>query len=219
MNIDVPQERIEEFRRRWRIRELMPFGSVVRDDFRPDSDVDVLVTFEPDAAHTLFDIAEMQEEIEELFGRDVDMVERTSLVNPFIRAAVLQPDRPRLTPAEQDLAYLWHMRDALGKLARYVAGKTYADFEGDTLLQDGVVRQLRIVGDTASRVSDETAARCPEVPWGRVAGFRSVISHENDRAKLRRIWTAVGDQVPALTAQLAAIFAELGNDAEHDTAA
>jgi len=219
MNIDVPQERIEAFRRRWRIHELMPFGSVVRDDFGPDSDVDVMVTFEPDAAHTLFDIAEMQEEIEEIFGRNVDMVERTSLVNPFIRRAVLQPGRPRLTPAEQDLAYFWHMRDALRKLARYVAGKTYADFEGDTLLQDAVVRQLRIVGDAASRVSDESAARCPEVPWARVAGLRTVVSHENDRAKLRRIWTAVVEQVPALTAQLTALFDELESDAEHDTAA
>jgi len=48
-NIDIPMDRIEEFCRRWKIREFSLFGSVLREDFRPDSDVDVLVSFEPDA--------------------------------------------------------------------------------------------------------------------------------------------------------------------------
>ena len=48
-NIDIPMDRIEEFCRRWKIRDFSLFGSVLREDFRPDSDVDVLVSFEPEA--------------------------------------------------------------------------------------------------------------------------------------------------------------------------
>lgn len=93
MNIEVPQERIEAFCRKWKIRELALFGSVLRDDFRPDSDVDVMVIFEPDARHTLFDRAEMIEELKEIFGRDVDLVRKDRISNPFRREHILAHHR------------------------------------------------------------------------------------------------------------------------------
>lgn len=83
--IPVHQEQIEAFCRRWQIRQLALFGSVLRDDFRPDSDVDVLVEFEPNARHTLFTFVEMQEELSELFGREVDLVQKGAVTNPFVR--------------------------------------------------------------------------------------------------------------------------------------
>lgn len=89
MQIEVPRERIEAFCRKWKIRELALFGSVLRDDFRPDSDVDVLVTFRPDATHTLFDRVEMVEELKEIFGRDVDLVRKDRISNPFRRKNIL----------------------------------------------------------------------------------------------------------------------------------
>jgi predicted nucleotidyltransferase len=58
------------------ITEFALFGSILRDDFRPDSDVDVLVTFVPDAKWGLFKLVEMQQELETLVGRDVDLIER-----------------------------------------------------------------------------------------------------------------------------------------------
>ena len=85
MNIEVPQDRIEAFCRKWKIREFALFGSVLRDDFRADSDVDVMVSFEPDAHHTLLDRLDMQDELEEMFGRKVDLVRRELIENPFIR--------------------------------------------------------------------------------------------------------------------------------------
>jgi predicted nucleotidyltransferase len=89
MNIEVPRERIEAFCRKWKISELALFGSVLRDDFRPDSDVDVLVTFAPDARHSLFDVSDMHEELREMFGREVDLVQKKLIENPFIRHHVL----------------------------------------------------------------------------------------------------------------------------------
>jgi len=65
------------------------FGSVLRSDFRPNSDIDLLVTFTPDATWSLFDLIQMQEELEDLFGRPVDLVERDTIRNPFRKRTIL----------------------------------------------------------------------------------------------------------------------------------
>lgn len=83
--VPVGQEQIAAFCRTWKIREFALFGSVLRDDFRSDSDVDVLVTFAPEADHSLFDHLRMEEELGRMFGRRVDMVEKQALDNPFVR--------------------------------------------------------------------------------------------------------------------------------------
>ena len=86
----MPEDRLAEFCRRWQIVEFALFGSAVRDDFGPESDVDVLVTFTPDAPWSLFELVEMQDELKSIFGRDVDLVEEEALKNPFRRRAILR---------------------------------------------------------------------------------------------------------------------------------
>lgn len=90
VKIDIPQDQLAEFCRKYRIRKLAVFGSVLREDFRPDSDVDVLVEFEPKASHSLFDLARMESELAELFHRKVDLVEVSALKNPFRRHEILR---------------------------------------------------------------------------------------------------------------------------------
>ena len=87
--ISLPKERIATFCRRWKITEFAVFGSVLREDFRHDSDVDVLVTFTPDAEHSLLDIVQMQDELAEISGRAVHLVEAQGLRNPFRRHEIL----------------------------------------------------------------------------------------------------------------------------------
>ena len=91
--IPVNQASIEDFCRRWRVAELALFGSVLRDDFRADSDIDVLVTFEPGAPWSLWDLSEMRLELRDIFGREVDLVEKKGLRNPFRRHAILSTQR------------------------------------------------------------------------------------------------------------------------------
>ena len=76
IQIDIPKEKIEAFCRKWKITEFSLFGSVLRDDFRPDSDVDVLVTFGPDAHWRYYHFLDMQDELRDVFGREVDVVEK-----------------------------------------------------------------------------------------------------------------------------------------------
>lgn len=76
LQIEIPHERIAEFCRRWRIVEFALFGSALRQDFRPDSDVDVLVSFESDVQWGFPEWFAMTRELEALLGRKVDLVER-----------------------------------------------------------------------------------------------------------------------------------------------
>ena len=90
--IEVPIERIQEFCDRWQIIEFALFGSVLRDDFRPDSDIDVLISFAPEAHPTLFTLVDIQTELERLFNRSVDVVTRDGIEqsrNPFRRQNIL----------------------------------------------------------------------------------------------------------------------------------
>jgi len=87
-HIVVPREQLTEFCRRNQIRWLALFGSVLRDDFGPDSDVDVLVEFEPEARVTMFTLSRLQRELEDIFARPVDFVLKDGLKRR-IRESVL----------------------------------------------------------------------------------------------------------------------------------
>ena len=87
--IKASSTQIAEFCQCWNIIEFALFGSVLRDDFRPDSDIDVLLTFAPKRLLTWDDWMTMQEEIESLFNRKVDLVSKEYLKNPYRRYEIL----------------------------------------------------------------------------------------------------------------------------------
>ena len=92
LRLPLPTDAITQFCRRWKIRELALFGSVLRTDFRPDSDVDVLVTFHDDADWGLLAHMQMQQELATLLHRPVDLISRRALErspNWIRRAAIL----------------------------------------------------------------------------------------------------------------------------------
>jgi uncharacterized protein len=76
---EIPSDKIADYCKRWKIIELALFGSALKEDFNPKSDIDVLVTFDKDAHWTLFDMVDMQEELKDIFGRDVDLVSRRGI--------------------------------------------------------------------------------------------------------------------------------------------
>ncbi|HEX8411492.1 MAG TPA: nucleotidyltransferase domain-containing protein [Thermoanaerobaculia bacterium] len=90
--IAIDKQKLRDFCQRWKITEFSLFGSAVREDFRPDSDVDVLVSFAADAEWSLFDHVHMQDELREIFGRDVDLLTRRAVersLNRFRRESIL----------------------------------------------------------------------------------------------------------------------------------
>jgi len=89
LRIEVPADRVREFCRKWRVKEFSVFGSALRDDFGPHSDVDILVEFAQDAPWDLWHLAEMHDELRTIFGRDIDLVEKRALRNPFRKHTIL----------------------------------------------------------------------------------------------------------------------------------
>jgi predicted nucleotidyltransferase len=95
--IDVPFAAIASFCERWKIAEFALFGSVLHERLAPTSDVDVLVSFSPQAEWDIFDAVRMEEELADIFGRRVDLVTRRSIetsANPIRRAAILNSAVP-----------------------------------------------------------------------------------------------------------------------------
>jgi predicted nucleotidyltransferase len=93
----IPGERLGEFCRRWKIAELRVFGSALREDFRPDSDLDLLVTFAPDADWSLMDHVAMEEELTGMVGRKVDLVSQRAIErssNWIRRKSILESAEP-----------------------------------------------------------------------------------------------------------------------------
>lgn len=93
IRLEIPEDKIADFCRRHRVRQMSIFGSALREDFGADSDIDVLVSFEPDARLSLFDLVAMQNELKAMFGREVDLVERSAIEhseNYIRRRSILQ---------------------------------------------------------------------------------------------------------------------------------
>src|SRR6266704_2841803 len=87
--LEASADSLAGFCRKWKIKELSLFGSVLREDFRPGSDIDVLVTFAPEARWSLLDLPRMQDELSRILGRTADLVDIKGLRNPFRRREIL----------------------------------------------------------------------------------------------------------------------------------
>lgn len=87
--IKVDRERIAAFCQKWKVKELSLFGSALRDDFKPDSDVDILVELAPNHGLSLYEWLDMIDELREIFEREVDLVAKSGLKNPFRRKEIL----------------------------------------------------------------------------------------------------------------------------------
>ncbi|MEC4806908.1 MAG: nucleotidyltransferase domain-containing protein, partial [Jaaginema sp. PMC 1080.18] len=82
-NINLPLEKIQKFCHKWQVIELALFGSVLREDFRPDSDIDVLLTFSPTAKRGLTETLPIRDELETIFNRNVDLIALQQSVGTF----------------------------------------------------------------------------------------------------------------------------------------
>lgn len=87
--INIERDWLEDFCRRWKVRELPLFGSVIREDFGPQSDIDFLVSFLPEEEWDLLDFVNIQIELSDRFARHVDLVEKKGIRNPFRRRHIL----------------------------------------------------------------------------------------------------------------------------------
>lgn len=103
--------------------------------------------------------------------------------------------------------YLLHIRDALQQIVDYTRGVSEEQFRQSRLLQDGIVRELEIVGEASRNLSDEFRHGHEEVPWAQIIGLRNRITHEYFNLNLDIIWEIVRDDVPTLKQQVLNLLA------------
>ena len=88
-NIHIPRSEIINYCRQHHIIEFALFGSVLTENFNPTSDIDILVTFDPDCHYSLYEVMDIQNDLKNMLGCDVDLVEKQGLKNPFRRHEIL----------------------------------------------------------------------------------------------------------------------------------
>ena len=211
----LPLEAIRAYCRERPIKRLLLFGSALRDDFSPESDVDLLVEYAPEADMGGLDIVRQQREFSELIGRPVDLGTPQSL-NPYIRQEVIESAEPiydvdgidlsRSKPMpkkpDKDRLRLLDMRDAANDAINIAGGHTRADIENNRTLQLALVKAIETIGEAANHVSEETRALSPDVDWGDIVGMRNELVHAYWRIDNDVLWDVITHKLAPLVTQL-----------------
>ncbi|MEA5619053.1 DUF86 domain-containing protein [Cronbergia sp. UHCC 0137] len=102
--------------------------------------------------------------------------------------------------------YLMDMLNAAKLAQEFVANVSWENFQSDLMRQAAVTRQFEIIGEAARRISEDSHAEMPEIPWHQIIGMRNRIAHEYDRINLVRLWDTIHIALPELIAVLEKII-------------
>lgn len=197
--ISVPHEELADFRQRHGLKSLAFFGSVLRDDFTDESDVDVLVEFEPGRTVGYIGFGQIEEELSELLGRKVDL-NTPAMLSPYFREEVLggASSATRPDPRVPLLHMLANAREAVA-MARV---ENRESLDENRSLELALTHLVEIVGEAAAAVPREVQETLPTVPWSEAIRMRDRLVPGDDQVDLDFLWRAVRDDLPLLIAEL-----------------
>jgi uncharacterized protein with HEPN domain len=107
-------------------------------------------------------------------------------------------------------AYLLDIFKSVKTIQSYVAGQTYEQFLEDTRTQDAVLRRFLVAGEAASRLTPETCAEFPDIPFHKISGMRNRVVHDYGNVDFEIVWETVQTHLPSLFKELHQFFAERG---------
>ena len=102
----------------------------------------------------------------------------------------------------KDKLYIRHILDAIFTIGQYMSGVEYEDFLGNKLKQDGIIRELEIIGEASKQLSLEFKEKYSDIPWKDIAGMRDKLIHEYFGVDLNAVWETMEDDLPILKSAL-----------------
>lgn len=114
-----------------------------------------------------------------------------------------------------DSVYLRHILDAIEKVDAYLCGKNERAFSQDTLLQDGIIRQIEIIGEATKRLSVEFRSKYSQLPWQDIAGMRDKLIHDYFGVDIGQVWLTATEDLPILRTEVTSILSALDQRSKH----
>lgn len=101
-----------------------------------------------------------------------------------------------------DVAYIRHILDAIRRIEEYTQGIEEEEFYRNYLVQDGVIRQLEIIGEATKKISQETRENNSHIPWNDIAGMRDKLIHDYFGVDIEQVWLTAKNDIPILQTEI-----------------
>lgn len=215
---NVSQERIAEFCERRGIVELYVFGSVLRDDFCSESDIDILFQFEPDGSYNIHDLLAMEQELEEMFDRKVDFVNKKMIENSnnnlrrdlIFRTMEIVYDGRRWISimTEIDRILLLDILNAARSAQKSVDKLDYEEFRNNREKRQSVVLDIQQIGERSRNVSKKCRAHFNDIHWANMINIKRRIVQDHCKINLKVVGQIATYEIPMLTKSLMELLHE-----------
>lgn len=214
------------------VTRLALFGSTARDEARPDSDVDVLVDIDWQQPFSLIEWAGLELYLQQLFGRRVEVTLRHGLKKHLTKSVMADAEEVfpilgrRATerggigmPAHKLRGRLQDIRDAIGELEEFTAGKTFEDVRATALLRRGIERDIEVISEASRHITAELIQQHPQVPWHKVIAIGNILRHQYERVQAEVLWSIVTKDLPVLRQAVESMIAAVEGKGDGDGAA